>query len=93
MKRTLGDEYPDTLVSINNLANRYSDVGRRQEALQLIKKVLEIRKRTLRDEYLDTLCLTENLKILKLRLSEKVHIIFLLEKRKGIRAAFKKLFR
>jgi hypothetical protein len=27
-KRTLEDEHPDTLNSMSNLANRYSDVGR-----------------------------------------------------------------
>jgi Tetratricopeptide repeat len=93
MKRTLGDEHPNTLGSMNNLASFYSDVGRRQEALQLTKEVLEVMKRTLGDEHPDTLRSTENLKILKLRLSEEAHVVPLPEKRKGIRAAFKKLFR
>src|SRR5438046_1863636 len=31
-QRTLGDEHPDTLRAMNNLANSYSDLGHRQEA-------------------------------------------------------------
>jgi hypothetical protein len=89
----LGDEHPHTLVLINNLALSYSDIGRIQKAIQLTKEVLKVRKRTLGDEHFKTLRLTENFKILKLRLSEEAHIIFLPEKRKKIRAAFKKLFK
>jgi tetratricopeptide (TPR) repeat protein len=38
----LGNEHPNTLNAINNLANSYSDVGRRQEAIELFEKVLEV---------------------------------------------------
>jgi hypothetical protein len=60
-KRTLGDEHPDTLTSMNNLALRYSDVGRTKEALQLTEETLTVRKRTLGDEHPDTLTSMSNL--------------------------------
>ncbi|KAK5054617.1 hypothetical protein LTR84_001508 [Exophiala bonariae] len=37
----LGDEHPETLKSMTNLANQYSDVGRYSEALQISEKVLK----------------------------------------------------
>ncbi len=33
-QRTLGSEHPDTLRAMTGLANSYSDVGRRQEAME-----------------------------------------------------------
>ena len=54
-KRTLGDEHPDTLRSIYNLALWYSEAGRQQEALELMEQVVEVNKRTLGDEHPDTL--------------------------------------
>jgi len=53
-KRTLGEEHPDTLRSMHNLAISYSEAGRRQEALQLMERVVETRKRTLGEEHTDT---------------------------------------
>jgi tetratricopeptide (TPR) repeat protein len=50
-KRTLGEEYPDILLSMYNLALRYSDVGRLQEALQLTETVAAAYKRTLGMEH------------------------------------------
>ena len=41
------EEHPDTLRSMHALAIRYSEVGRRQEALQLMEQVVEANKRTL----------------------------------------------
>jgi hypothetical protein len=66
-KRTLGEEYPDTLASIYNLALRYSEIGRRQEALQLTETVVAARKRTLGEEHPDTLV---SMHALALRYSE-----------------------
>lgn len=54
-KRILGEEHPDTLCSIYNLATRYSEVDRQKEALKLTEQVVEARKRTLGDEHPDTL--------------------------------------
>ena len=53
-KTTLGEKHPDTLVSMHNLALRYSEAGRRQEALQLTEQVVEVYKRTLGEEYPET---------------------------------------
>lgn len=53
-KRTLGEEHPDTLGSMHNLAVRLSKVGQRQEALQLTELVVEANKRTLGEEHPDT---------------------------------------
>jgi tetratricopeptide (TPR) repeat protein len=60
-KRTLGDEHPNTLVSINNLARWYSNLGRQQEAIKLGEEVLKARKRTLGEEHPDTLVSMNNL--------------------------------
>ena len=60
-KRTLGEEHPDTLLSMGNLASSYSNLGRRQDAVELEEKVLEARKRTLGEEHPDTLLSIKNL--------------------------------
>ena len=54
-KRVLGDEHPDTLLSINDLAESYFILGRYQEALQLNQQALEVQKRILNDEHPNTL--------------------------------------
>lgn len=46
------------------LALRYSDAGRRQQALQLIETVVASHKRTLGEEHPDTLASMHNLAIL-----------------------------
>jgi hypothetical protein len=40
---------------MHNLANCYREVGRRQEALELLEKVVVARRRTLGEEHPDTL--------------------------------------
>jgi hypothetical protein len=42
-RRVLGAEHPDTLASMNNLANTYSDQGRTADAATLQDEVLEKR--------------------------------------------------
>ncbi|EUC58703.1 kinesin light chain-like protein, partial [Rhizoctonia solani AG-3 Rhs1AP] len=42
-KHVLGDEHPHTLMSMNNLASTYSNLGRHNEAEQLQVKVLDAR--------------------------------------------------
>ncbi|KAH7061799.1 kinesin light chain [Paraphoma chrysanthemicola] len=59
--RVLGDEHPDTLISMNNLASTYSDQGRWKEAEELEVQVMETRKRVLGDEHPDTLTSIANL--------------------------------
>ncbi|KAF9040324.1 hypothetical protein BDP27DRAFT_1347492, partial [Rhodocollybia butyracea] len=51
-KKVLGEEHPDTLSRIQNLANRYSEVGRYNDALS---------KKVLGEEHPDTLSRIQNL--------------------------------
>jgi len=60
-KTKLGDEHPDTLGSMQNLANHYSEAGRRSEALQLTEQVMQLRKIKLGHEHPDTLGSMHNL--------------------------------
>jgi tetratricopeptide (TPR) repeat protein len=60
-KRVLGDEHPDTLTSMANLASTYSNQGRWTQAEELGVQVMETRKRALGDEHPDTLTSMANL--------------------------------
>jgi hypothetical protein len=60
-KRVLGDEHPDTLVSMGNLAMTYWGQGGWTEAEQLEVQVMETIKRVLGNEHLDTLINMNNL--------------------------------
>ncbi|KAH8826732.1 hypothetical protein DL96DRAFT_1211231 [Flagelloscypha sp. PMI_526] len=60
-KKTLGDEDPSTLRSMNNLAESYQALGRYGEALELHLSVLVNMKRTWGDEHPDTLNSMNNL--------------------------------
>ena len=62
-KRLLGDEHPDTHLSMNALAEFYSKLGRDQEAMQLNQQTPGLRKRLLDDEHPDTLQSLENIAI------------------------------
>ena len=57
----LGEEHPDTLTSMNNLASTYRDQGKLEEAADLHQKVLEARRRILGEEHPDTLTSMNNL--------------------------------
>ena len=46
-KRVLGEEHPDTLTSMANLASTYRNQGRWKEAEELEVQVMETRKRVL----------------------------------------------
>ncbi|KAL9045065.1 MAG: hypothetical protein Q9214_001845 [Letrouitia sp. 1 TL-2023] len=54
-KRTIGEEHPETLRSIYNLATNFYEAGRVQEALQFTERLVEVYKRTLGEEHPDTL--------------------------------------
>ncbi len=56
-----GPDHPQTLASMNNLANTYYSLGRHLEALRLREETLEIQKRVLPKEYPDTLNSMQNL--------------------------------
>ena len=53
-KRILGEEHPDTLISMDNLASIYRDQGRLKEAENLEVQVMEVRKRVLGEDHPDT---------------------------------------
>ena len=54
-QRVLGPEHPDTLVSVNTLANVLYDEGRYAEAEKLDRETLDIRRRVLGSQHPDTL--------------------------------------
>jgi tetratricopeptide (TPR) repeat protein len=60
-KKVLGDEHPDTLTRMDNLASTYRSQGRWKEAEELEVQVWQIRKRVLGDEHPDTLTSMANL--------------------------------
>ncbi|KAJ7815459.1 hypothetical protein B0H13DRAFT_2293374 [Mycena leptocephala] len=60
-KLLLGDEHPDTLSAMGNLAASYWELGRSQEAAELEAMVLEKRKLLFGEEHPDTLSAMGNL--------------------------------
>ncbi len=60
-KAKLGDEHPDTLTSMNNLAVSYHSAGRLDEAIPLLEETLRLRKAKLGDDHPDTLASMYNL--------------------------------
>jgi hypothetical protein len=60
-KRVLGEEHPDTLTSMANLASTYSNQGRWKEAEELKVRVMETFKRVLGEEHPSTLTSMANL--------------------------------
>ncbi|KAI8716275.1 hypothetical protein NCS52_00920700 [Fusarium sp. LHS14.1] len=59
----LGEEHPDTLTSMANLASTFSNQGQWKEAEELFVGVMETRKRVLGEEHPDTLTSMNNLAI------------------------------
>jgi tetratricopeptide (TPR) repeat protein len=58
---TLGEQHPDTLGAIANLAGTYRNQGKWEEAVILEEKVLELRKEILGEQHPDTLGAMANL--------------------------------
>ena len=54
-ERTLGAEHPDTLGSVNNLAECLEAMGQLKDAEALYRRALEARERTLGAEHPSTL--------------------------------------
>ena len=57
----LGEDHPDTLSSMNNLASSYSVLGQRDKALVLHERTLQLRRAKLGDDHPDTLISMNNL--------------------------------
>ncbi|RKK93755.1 hypothetical protein BFJ68_g15425 [Fusarium oxysporum] len=62
-QRILGDEHPDTISAMNNLANTLSDQGKLDEAALMKREVLEKMQRVLGDEHPDTIKAMSNLAV------------------------------
>ncbi|KAJ9133892.1 TPR-like protein [Pleurostoma richardsiae] len=60
-KRVLGEEHPDTLISMNNLALTFWNQGRWKEAESLNVQVIKTRKKVQGEEHRDTLTSMGNL--------------------------------
>ena len=60
-KEILGETHPDTLASLNNLANSYSDLGDYNKACKLQNAVYNASKEILGETHPDTLASLNNL--------------------------------
>jgi len=60
-RRVLGDDHPDTITSMVNLAVVYFNQGRFDDAVALEVVVLEKRRRVLGDDHPDTIVSMEDL--------------------------------
>ncbi|KAJ7854469.1 hypothetical protein B0H13DRAFT_1642403 [Mycena leptocephala] len=87
-KQLLGDNHPDTLHTMSNLAKTYSDLGEHRKAEELHVIVLEKQKQLLGDNHPDTLCTVGNLANTYSDLGEhrkaKELIVMVLEKQKQL---------
>ncbi|KAF7333616.1 FabD/lysophospholipase-like protein [Mycena sanguinolenta] len=87
-KKCFGDDHPNTLQAMHNLALTYDKSGQFKQAEQLCVVALEKRKKLLGDDHLDTLHTMHNLAITYDNLSqfaeaEKLKVV-VLEKRKKL---------
>ena len=60
-RRVLGEEHPDTLSSMNNLACALRKAGQYAEAIEMHRTVLSVRRRVLGEEHPNTLGSMNNL--------------------------------
>ena len=63
-ERALGADHPDTLMTVNNLANVLGRQGKHEEAMALYERVLAGQERALGADHPDTLRAVDNLAIL-----------------------------
>jgi tetratricopeptide (TPR) repeat protein len=62
-KRLLGEEHPDTIHAMGNLASTYESLGKYADAQKLKIKVLDMRNRLLGEDHPDTIEAMSNLAI------------------------------
>ena len=67
-QRTLGDEHPDTLTSMYNLAEAYWRLGRREDSMELFEKEWKACLRVHGEEHRQTLMSLQNLIVCYLEL-------------------------
>ena len=78
-KRLLGDDHPDTAVSLNNIGMLYQEMGNREKALEYLEKALDIWKRLLGDDHPDTIDSVMSLGNLFLVLNRRPEALALVE--------------
>jgi lipopolysaccharide biosynthesis regulator YciM len=64
LQRVLGQEQPQMLTSMANLAWTYRNQGQWKEAEEMLMEVIETRKRVLRQEHLETLTSMDTLALI-----------------------------
>ncbi|KAF7333618.1 FabD/lysophospholipase-like protein [Mycena sanguinolenta] len=87
-KNCLGDDHPDTLQAMHNLAMTYDESGQFEEAEKLYVVVLERRQKLLGDDHVDTLHTMNSLAVTYEHLgqfeeAEKIYVV-VLEKQKKL---------
>lgn len=80
MKKVLGEEHPNTLHTMHNLAVTYDSQGRYKEAEALQVGVLELRKKVLEEEHPETLDSLYNLAWYRKALDQDQDAIQLLQR-------------
>ena len=60
-KKILGENHPDTLMALNNLASSYSELGYQEKALELKQEAYEKQKEILGENHPDALLALNNL--------------------------------
>jgi Tetratricopeptide repeat len=60
--RVLGQEHPDTLTSMANLAYIYKNLDHTDDAINLIERAVELMLKTTGPDYLNTIALMDSLK-------------------------------
>ncbi|KAI5809273.1 P-loop containing nucleoside triphosphate hydrolase protein [Pyronema omphalodes] len=81
-RRTLGEEHPDTLHTMQSLAITYKQLsGRLKEAQELEEKVLEVKRRILGEEHPDTLRSMQSLAITYSQLGGRLEEVQQLEEK------------
>ena len=59
--KILGEEHPDTLTTLNNLATTYYQLGDLEKAAEMFEKVYSLFCKILGEEHPDTLSVQNNL--------------------------------
>jgi tetratricopeptide (TPR) repeat protein len=82
-----GPDHPDTLMTMDNLAQCYADLGRHAEALKLREETLALRKAKLGADHPDTLQSMDNLAIIYQHLGRRAEALKLNEETLALRKA------
>ena len=84
-KENSGEEHPDTLTSLNNLATTYGNLGNHRKAAELLENVYALQSKILGEEHPDTVISLNNLAVTYGQLGEYKKALELQEKVYAIR--------